>query len=156
MAQISHSRLSLAALALLSAATLPALAVLGAGSSSAATAVSSAAGPALVTPRNGAKLREGRTPLLSVRSSGKGQVWVHVSKSKKRDSAGVLKTDASIGRAKPKGGVYTYKPKYFDFPAFWANTPGRYYWQAHRIACGEEPKASDCRVESTIRSFVIR
>ena len=50
-----------------------------------------------------------------------------------KNADGVICSEESIGRAKKKGGTYQYKPKFFDFPEFWLNSPGTYYWQAHRI-----------------------
>jgi hypothetical protein len=49
-------------------------------------------------------------------------------------------------------GTWIYKvPKSLQFPGFWANTPGRYYWQAEHVAplC----QAPHCEVMSPIRSF---
>ncbi len=89
-----------------------------------------------------------------MRVKGSGQVWVHVCKSKKKDSDGVICHDESIGRAKKKGGTFSYKPKFFDFDEFWLNTPGTYYWQAFRIAC-EGGDLSDCRQESQIVKFKV-
>ena len=83
---------------------------------------------------------------------GPGQVWVHVCKSKKKDRDGVICSDESIGRAKKKHGVFRYKPKFFDFPQFWLNSPGRYYWQAFRIDCN----GSDCEQEGPIIRFRVK
>ena len=88
-----------------------------------------------------------------MRVKGAGQVWVHVCKSKKKNADGVICSDESIGRAKKKGGTYQYKPKFFDFPEFWLNSPGTYYWQAHRIAC--EGGISDCLQEGPIVKFKV-
>ena len=79
---------------------------------------------------------------------------MHVCKSKKKDSEGVICNDASIGEAKKKGGTFSYKPKFFDFPEFWLNSPGTYYWQAYRIAC-EGGNTSDCLQESKIIKFKV-
>jgi hypothetical protein len=78
-------------------------------------------------------------------------VWVHVCKSKRRDSEGVICSTESIGRARKKGSSYQYKAKFFDFPGFWLNSPGAYYWQAHRISCNAS--ISDCRQEGPIVKF---
>jgi len=56
----------------------------------------------------------------------------------------------SLGEAKKKNGVYSFKAKFFDFPTFWLNTPGTYYWQAYRIDCS----GSDCKQEGPIVKFV--
>lgn len=109
--------------------------------------------PAPVSPKNGAALPVGKTPTFKIRSSGKGTVWVHISKSSKRDRTGVIKNDASIGQAHKKGRYFVYKPKFYDYPGFWANHAKKWYWQAFRISCGEEPNSSDCNVEGPVRSF---
>ena len=67
---------------------------------------------------------------------GEGQVYVHVCKSKKKDKDGAdLPRRADIGQAKKKDGKFSVQADFFDFPEFWLNSPGTYYWQAHRIAC---------------------
>src|SRR3954453_9468138 len=100
--------------------------------------------PAPISPKNGALLPLGKTPTFKVRSTGPGTVWVHVSKSAKRDSDGVIGNDALIVQAHKKAGIYVIKPKFYDYPGFWANTARKWYWQSYRIACGEE---EDCKVE---------
>lgn len=112
--------------------------------------------PAPISPKNGARLHVGKTPTFKIRSSGQGSVWVHISKSPKKDKTGVIKNDASIGQAHKKGRYFVYKPKFYNYPGFWANTAKKWYWQAFRIACGEEPKSSDCNVEGPVRSFRLR
>ena len=62
---------------------------------------------------------------------------------------------ASIGQAHRSGGLFVFKPKFFDFPTFWLNTPGTYYWQAHRIAC-DDGGTSDCRQEGPVVRFRVR
>src|SRR3954451_16464932 len=109
--------------------------------------------PAPVSPKNGASLPVGKTPTFKVRSTGKGTVWVHVSKSKRRDREGVIGNDALIQQAKRKrGSLFVAKPKFFDYPGFWANTKRKWYWQSYRISCGEEARSSDCKVEGPVRS----
>ncbi len=109
--------------------------------------------PSPVAPKNRASLPAGKTPTFKVRSSGKGSVWVHVSKSAHRDADGIIGNDASIGQAHKSGGVFVYKPKFFQYPTFWANQKRKWYWQSYRISCGEETKSSDCKVEGPIRTF---
>jgi hypothetical protein len=47
------------------------------------------------------------------------------------------------------------KPKFFNYPGFWANTKRKWYWQSYRIACGEED-GDDCKIESKVRAFTLR
>ena len=52
---------------------------------------------------------------------------------------------------KKKGGTFKFKAPFFDFAEFWLNSPGTYYWQAHRISCDGD--LSDCRKEGPIVKF---
>lgn len=112
-----------------------------------------ASGITVVSPKNGATVPAGESPTFKMRVKGAGQVWVHVCKSKKKNADGVICSEESIGRAKKKGGTYQYKPKFFDFPEFWLNSPGTYYWQAHRIHC--EGNIDDCLQEGPIVKFKV-
>jgi hypothetical protein len=58
----------------------------------------------------------------------------------------------AIRRAHKKSGIFRVKLPFFDFPAFWLNSPGRYYWQAFRIDCAG---GSDCRQEGPIVKFKV-
>jgi hypothetical protein len=133
------------------------LAALCATLAAAGVAVSAIPRPSSIAPKNGASLTAGKTPTFKFRSSGAGTHWVHVSKSKKRDAEGVVKSDAAIGQARKSGGVWKFKPKYYDYPAFWANQRGKtFYWQAFRISCGEEDDSNDCKIEGPVRRFKLR
>jgi hypothetical protein len=113
--------------------------------------------PSPIAPANKASLARGKTPTFKARSTGDGTVWLHVSKSPKKNRDGVIKSEHVINQMKKKSGsTYTVKPKYYSYPGFWAATKGKYYWQVHRIACGEEAKSSDCKVEGPVRSFNIK
>jgi hypothetical protein len=112
-----------------------------------------ASGITILSPKSGATVAAGESPTFKMRVKGAGQVWVHVCKSKKKNADGVICSEESIGRAKKKGGTYQYKPKFFDFPEFWLNSPGTYYWQAHRIQC--EGDIDDCLQEGPIVRFKV-
>src|SRR4051794_34377875 len=96
-----------------------------------------------VAPKAGSSVSAGQSPTFKMRVKGKGQVYVNVCKSRKKDSDGKICSTESIGKAKKKGSTFRYRPKFYDFPEFWLNTPGTYYWQAYRIAC-ESGNLSDC------------
>lgn len=108
-----------------------------------------------VAPKAGKSVPAGKSPKFKMRVKGTGQVWVHVCKSAKKDSDGVICTTASIGQAKKSGSQFVYTPKFFDFPEFWLNTPGTYHWQAHRIAC-EGGDTSDCKQEGPVVKFKVK
>jgi len=129
--------------------------VLAAVAAFAAAGVAQAAsGITPLSPKANATVAVGKSPTFKMRVKGSGDVYVHVCKSKKKDSKGVICDDESIGEAKKKGGSFTYKPEFFDFPDFWLNSPGTYYWQAYRIAC-EGGNTRDCLQESKIVKFKV-
>jgi hypothetical protein len=105
-----------------------------------------------LAPKAGTSVPAGKSPVFRMRVKGPGQVWVHVCKSKHRNNAGVICNKVSIGRAKKKNGVFEYKVKFFDYPEFWLNQPGRYYWQAHRINCNSH----DCQQEGPVVRFRVK
>jgi hypothetical protein len=109
-----------------------------------------------ISPKAGDSVPAGKRPTFKLRYSGPGQIWVHVCKSRRKDADGLICPGESIGRAKKTSSTRAqYKAKFFDFPEFWLNTPGTYYWQAHRIAC-EGGDISDCRQEGPIVKFKVK
>jgi hypothetical protein len=107
------------------------------------------------SPRAGATIPTGKSVTIKGRVTGKGKVFVHVCKSKKKDSTGVICDDADIKQAKKKGHNFSAKLKFFDFPEFWLNNPGTYYWQAFRIQCIVGSDLSDCNQEGPIVKFKV-
>lgn len=105
------------------------------------------------TPKPGATVEVGSRPVFKGRFAGPGQIYVYVSRSRKRDKDGLIGKDAMIQRAKRKGNTFRTRAKFFDFPAFWLNKPGTYYWQAHRINCGED--GNDCQQEGPVVKFKV-
>lgn len=106
-----------------------------------------------VAPKAGSTVPEGRSPTFRMKVVGPGTVWVHVCKSAKKKADGTICSTPQIGQARKAGGEYKFKPKFFDFDAFWLNTPGTYYWQAHRIDCSGGTE--DCRQEGPIVRFKV-
>jgi hypothetical protein len=84
---------------------------------------------------------------------GKGAVWVYVCRSPKRDAKGVICDHEMVRQARRRGNRFTVRPKFFDFPEFWLNTPGTYYWQAHRMHC--EGNTRDCLQEGPVVRFKV-
>ena len=105
-----------------------------------------------VSPKPGGKVASGKSASFKVRSTGEGSVWVHVCKSRKKNSKGVICNKQFIGEAKRSRGLYKATQKFFDYPAFWLNRPGTYYWQAYRINC-EGGNTRDCQQEGPIVKF---
>ena len=142
-----NSRFTLRPLAVLAAAALALAGLTGA----ALAASSTLHGVTPVSPKSGATVPRGKSPTFKVKVKGPGQVWVFVCKSKKKHKDGLICNSSSIGRAKKHGSTYQYKPTFYDYPQFWLNTPGTYYWQAHRIDCS----GNDCAQEGPIVKFKV-
>ena len=94
------------------------------------------------------KIAVGKQPTFKVKVTKPGTVWIHVCRSSKKDSAGLICQSEVIAQAHKKGGTFVYKPKVYKYPGFWLRTPGTYYWQAYRIHC--EGDLSDCSQEGPI------
>jgi hypothetical protein len=120
------------------------------------------AGPALakngvtpISPKAGDTVPVGSRPTFKMNITGKHNgVFVHVCKSKRKLDDGMICSDEVIAKAKKKrGSRYEHKAKFFDFPEFWLNTPGTYYWQAYRTACNAA--ITDCKAEGPIVKFKV-
>ncbi len=108
-----------------------------------------------VAPADGDSVPVGKAPTFSVRASGGGEVFVRICRSKAKRRDGLICARESVGRAKRgKGGLYRYRPQFHDFPAYWLNRPGTYYWQGHRIKC-ERRRTKDCRQEGPVVSIEV-
>jgi hypothetical protein len=113
-------------------------------------AASAAGGIVPLAPLAGSSVPRGHAVTFRMHVSGPGQVWVHVCRSGKRSRAGIICARESVGRARRgRDGVYRYKPRMYDFPGFWLNRPGTYYWQAYRIHCVRR----DCRQQGPVVRF---
>ena len=122
------------------------------------------AGPAAATTKNGitplapkagtsVPAGKAATFRMKVADPGAG-VFVHVCKSNKRDKQGMICKKATILQAKKRKGAWEAKQTFFDFPAFWLNNPGTYYWQAYRIECTSG--TSDCKQEGPVVRFKVK
>jgi hypothetical protein len=118
------------------------------------------AGPAVakngvtpISPKSGDSVPVGSRPTFKMNITGKHSgVFVHVCKSKRKVDDGMICSDEVIGKAKKKRGKrYEFKAKFFDFPEFWLNSPGTYYWQAYRTACNAA--ITDCKAEGPVVKF---
>ena len=110
-------------------------------------------GITVVSPKSGAKVKTGTRPTFKVKVAGDGDVYVYVCKSKKKDSEGVICSTELIRKMKKSGGTASLKAPMYNFDSYWLNSPGTYYWQAHRIDCEGDP--SDCRQEGPIVKFKV-
>ena len=106
-----------------------------------------------ISPKAGDSVPAGKRPTFKVKVKGQHTgVFVHVCKSKRRVEDGMICHDEALGKAKRKGGGrYEFKAEFFDFPAFWLNQPGTYYWQAYRTWC--EGGLDDCKQEGPVVKF---
>ena len=106
-----------------------------------------------LAPKAGSTVAVGSTPTFKMKVQGAGTVWVHVCKKPRLDGDGLICHKEMIKQARKRDGKYQVKADFFDFAGFWLNTPGTYYWQAHRIAC--EGDLSDCRQEGPVVKFKV-
>ena len=107
-----------------------------------------------ISPKKGDTVPAGQRATFKMKYSGKGQIWVHVCKSSRKNSDGVICNKESIGKARKTSSTRAvYRAKFFDYPEFWLNSPGTYYWQAYRISC--ENGTEDCRIEGPVVRFKV-
>lgn len=106
-----------------------------------------------VSPKAGGKVALGKSATFTFKSVGEGTAWVHVCKSAKKNSKGVICNKQFIGQAKKRGKNFKATQKFFDYPAFWLNNAGTYYWQAHRIDCSAD--LDDCLIEGPVVKFKV-
>src|SRR3954452_5469187 len=105
-----------------------------------------------ISPAAGDEVPAGEKVTFRLRGRGEGQVWVRVCRSARKSRDGVICDRLAVGRPKRlRGMIYTYTPRFHDFPGFWLNTRGTYHWQAYRLAC----VGSDCRAEGPIVRFSV-
>jgi hypothetical protein len=82
-------------------------------------------------------------------------VFIAIAPKKSLDRDGHMKDCGSkrcdfVGPTHWKGDKYSYVAR-FDFPGYWAVTPGKYYWQAHYYPVGDTAV-----YWSPIGSFVVK
>ena len=108
-----------------------------------------------LAPKAGTSVPAGKAATFRMRVADPGAgVFVHVCKSSKRDKQGMICKKATILQAKKRKGAWEAKQTFFDFPAFWLNNPGTYYWQAYRIEC--RSGSSDCKQEGPVVRFKVK
>jgi len=119
--------------------------------------------PTYLAPDDGASWSVGTAPIFRIRTfagDAPSSLWLFVSKSPAPGyapgglSCGTIGYDVEIEQleATTDPAVFEAKPKYFDYPTFWMNTPGTYYWQALRISYAN---GADGCIEGPVRSFTI-
>ena len=108
------------------------------------------------SPKAGKTIPAGKRPTFKGRVSGPGTMYIHVCKNRKKNKDGIICPTATkaetIEKVKRKGGRFSVKLRFYDFPTFWLNSPGTYYWQVLRIDCAG---GSDCRKEGPIVRFKV-
>ena len=106
-------------------------------------------------PKAGTSIPAAKAVTFRMRVAHPGTgVVVSVCKSSKKDKEGVICRKATFLQAKKRNGVFQAKQKFYDFPAFWLNNPGTYYWQAYRIEC--TGSSSDCKQEGPVVRFKVK
>ena len=107
-----------------------------------------------LAPKAGTSIPSGKAATFRMRVSDPGSgVFVRVCKSKKTNRTGLICKKPGLLSAKKRKGVWVAKQDFFDFPAFWLNNPGTYYWQAYAIECTNG--TSDCDQEGPIVRFKV-
>jgi hypothetical protein len=121
----------------------------------AGTAVAGGVNPTLLSP-NHKHIAPGRIRLvvgIPLKPNRQG-VFIAISPAKKLDRQGHLNSTCKrcdfVGPTHWKGNKYSYVAK-FDFPGYWAVTPGKYYWQVHYYTVGDTAV-----YYSPIGSFVVK
>ena len=118
----------------------------------AAPAALGAGGITPLAPLEGDTIPAGKRPTFKLRVKGKGAVFVRVCRSRKRNRKGVICAREAHGKAKRKSGArFEFRPPFFDYPGFWLNTPGTYYWQGYRVWC--DAGLDDCLTEGPVVKF---
>ena len=108
-----------------------------------------------LAPKAGTSVPAGKAATFRMKVSDPGAgVFVHVCKSNKKDKDGMICRKATILQAKKRKGAFQAKQTFYDFPAFWLNNPGTYYWQAYRIEC--TGSSSDCKQEGPVVRFKVK
>jgi hypothetical protein len=108
-----------------------------------------------ISPKRGDSVPAGKRPVFKLRITGDHHgVFVHVCRSRRKDDDGMICRDEAIGRArKTHGSRHEFRAPFFDFPEFWLNDPGTYYWQAYRSACATS--LDDCKAEGRVVRFKV-
>ena len=109
-----------------------------------------------VTPKAGDTIPSGRAFVfkLNVKGPSAGTFVAGLQVEAQGRRRRHLLEAPTIGKAKHKqGSRYEYKAKFYDFPGFWLNSPGTYYWQAYRTHC--DAGISDCKAEGPIVKFKV-
>ncbi len=101
--------------------------------------------PQLISPGKGHKVKVRHRPLFVVRDTAKkksyNDLFLSVAHSKRRNKCGALKDTsngvfAQMHRRRGTKYTFTYRAKFYDYPKFWLNRPGKYFWQVYRIDSG--------------------
>jgi hypothetical protein len=108
-----------------------------------------------LAPKAGTSVPSGKAATFRMKVADPGAgVFVHVCKNNRKDRQGMICKKATILQAKKRKGAWEAKQTFFDFPAFWLNNPGTYYWQAYRIECSSG--SSDCKQEGPVVRFKVK
>jgi hypothetical protein len=131
--------------------------------SGAGVAVAAGGGPTLVKPANKGSVPANNFKLVVKDTSSLASqygVFAGISRSKKTKKGGILKEVNNVKKGESfvklkkwsgHPGYSIYTPPKYTFSGYWADTPGRYYWQAEHTDC----EISSCEAVSAIGSFKV-
>jgi predicted RecA/RadA family phage recombinase len=106
-----------------------------------------------LAPKAGTSVPKGKAAVFRMKVANPGAgVFVNVCKSNRKNRDGVICQKTTILQAHKRKGAWEAKQKFFDFPAFWLNNPGTYYWQAYATVCS----GSDCKLEGPVVRFKVK
>jgi hypothetical protein len=115
-----------------------------------------------LTPKAGKTVKQGSQPTFTGRVTGAGRLWIVVSSSPKRNRWGLIGLSDGgrttrrlevLQRAKRVDDRFRRRALYYEYDGWWLNTPGTYYWQAHRVNCSED--GNDCYQEGPVVKFEV-
>jgi hypothetical protein len=144
------------------AAVLVSVAMIAVIGAAAALAAGSALTPRLGSP-NGKHVSPGRLQLTATTADAT-QVFAFVSRKHKLKHGTLVQCTSAargclVAKMTPwkhhKDG-WTYTALNYNFPGFWATTPGKYYWQVQSFAKTPPCTNGDCTFVSKVGTFTVR
>jgi hypothetical protein len=140
------------------------LAALAVTSAAVALAAGSALTPKLRSP-NGKHVNPGQIQ-LTAKIAGANTVFFWISRKRKVKKGKLAQCTTTnqgclVAQMKRNGhDRWSYKAPSYNFPGWWATTPGKYYWQVQSItarsSCKSGRTKADCAPLSKVGTFTVR